>query len=302
MEITHGRRRFAITNPDRILFPKQKITKLDLIEYYQAVSSIQFPLIKNHPIVMQRFPEGINHEGFFHKDAPDYFPSWIKRIDVPRETGGLVHYVVANDPAVVPYLASQGCITPHVWLSQASKLTIPDRIIFDLDPGKAGFAVVRKTALIMHDFFQELGLQSFAMTTGSAGMHVVIPIKRQYDFDQVRTIARAIAQELVNQYPQMLTLEIRKEKRAKRLFIDFLRNAFGATGAAPYAVRPLDGAPVAAPIDWKEVADAKLISQRYTIKTILKRLDKKGDPWEDFFTAGNSLARLKRKLKASAAK
>lgn len=133
-------------------------------------------------------------------------------------------------------------------------------------------------------------LVPFVKTTGQHGLHVVVPIKRQHTFDQVRACARAISQKLVNRYPKMLTLEMRKEKRGNRIFIDFLRNAFGQTAVAPYGVRPHIHAPVAAPIDWDEVSDKKLISARYTIKTIFKRLEKKGDPWEKYKDSHKSLS------------
>ena len=282
MEIKVGKYTVAITNPDRILFPHNTITKLDLINYYHDIVPVMFPYLKNRIIVMLRYPAGIDKEGFFHKDAPDYFPAWIKRCNVAKEGGGIVHYVVDSNQATMPYLANFGCITPHIWLSKVDAIHKPDTMIFDLDPDKASFSQVRKTALLLRDYLEALELTPFVKTTGQHGLHVVVPIKRLYTFDQVRACARAIAQELVNRYPKMLTLEMRKEKRGERIFIDFLRNAFGQTAVAPYGVRPHDTAPVATPIDWDEVSDKKLISARYTIKTVFKRLEKKGDPWEKY--------------------
>lgn len=288
-KIVVGKHTIVITNPDKILFPRDKYTKTDLVNYYADIADVMFPYVKNRPIVMQRFPEGINAEGFYHKDTPDYFPDWIKRISVEKEEGGYTNYSVASNKAVMTYLANQGCITPHVWLSKADKIYYPDKMIFDLDPGKASFDMVRKTALLFREFLENLGLNPFIMTTGSSGMHVVIPIKRLYTFDKVRIYTREIAQQMVDQYPKMLTLELHKVKRGNKLFVDYLRNGFGATGVSPYAVRPKNGAPVATPIDWDEVEDKKLTSQRYTIKTVFKRLEKKGDPWKDFSKFSTSL-------------
>ncbi|MCL5875755.1 MAG: non-homologous end-joining DNA ligase [Candidatus Dependentiae bacterium] len=289
MELKIGKYTVAITNPERILFPKDAITKLDLINYYHDIAPVMFPYLKNRLIVMLRYPAGITKEGFFHKDAPDYFPSWIKRKSVAKEEGGSVHYVVGANKATMPYLANFGCITPHTWLSRIDELHKPDTMIFDLDPDKASFAMVQKVALLLRDFLINLKLVPFVKTTGQHGLHVVVPIKRLYDFDTVRACARTIAQELVNQYPKLLTLEMRKEKRGDKIFVDFLRNAFGQTAVAPYGVRPHEHAPVAAPIDWNEAEDKKLFSARYTMKTIFKRLEKKGDPWEGYAKAGKSL-------------
>lgn len=291
-QIVVDRHTITITHPDKVLFPRDNYTKTDLVDYYARISDSMFSYVKNRLIVMQRFPEGIDVEGFYHKDTPDYFPAWIKRISVKKEGNGYTDYSIASNKAVMTYLANQGCITPHVWLSKADKLDYPDKMIFDLDPGKASFDMVRKTALLFRDFLQDLGLHPFIMTTGSAGMHVVVPIKRLHTFDTVRSCARAIAGELTHQYSHMLTLELRKEKRGKKIFVDYLRNGFGAIGVAPYAVRPKDGAPVATPIDWDEVEDKKLTSQRYTIKTVFKRLDKKGDPWQDFAKHNKVLTKI----------
>ncbi len=290
MELKVGKYVIAVTNPDRVLFPRDTITKLDLINYYHDIAPVMFPYLKNRIVVMLRYPAGIDKEGFFHKDAPDYFPAWIKRCNLTKEEGGIVHYVVDVNKATMIYLANFGCITPHIWLSKVDMIHKPDTMIFDLDPDKASFSEVQKTALVLRDFLSSLKLTAFVKTTGQHGLHVVVPIKRLHTFDQVRLCARAIAQELVNRYPKTLTLEMRKEKRGNRIFIDFLRNAFGQTAVAPYGVRPHDTAPVAAPISWDEVADKKLISARYTIKTIFKRLEKKGDPWEKYENSRKSLA------------
>ena len=291
MELKIGKYVVPITNPEKILFPKDKITKLDLINYYHEISPVMFPYLKNRLIVMLRYPAGIDKEGFFHKDAPDYFPSWIKRKAVKSTSReDTVHYVVGANQATMPYLANYGCITPHTWLSKIDMLHKPDTMIFDLDPDKAPFATVQKVAFLLRDFLTDLNLVPFIKSTGQHGLHVVVPIKRLHDFDTVRSCARVIAQELVNKYPKILTLEMRKEKRGRRIFVDYLRNAFGQTAVAPYGVRPHDHAPVAAPIDWDEAADKKLTSPRYTIKTIFKRLEKKGDPWEGYAKASKSLA------------
>ncbi len=245
------------------------------------------PFTKDRCISMQRFPEGINKEGFYQKDAADYFPAFIKRAPLEKHENGIVNYVVCNNAATLVYLANLACITPHIWLSRTDKINIPDRMIFDLDPARKKFSDVQRAALILHDYLDSLGLKAFAMTTGSRGIHVIVPLKRRYDFDHVREYARAIASNLVKKYPKDYTLEMRKGKRGTKIFIDILRNAFGQTGVAPYAVRPKPFAPVATPLTWDEVADKSLTPTKYTIKNIFAHLAKKPNPWRGFNRASS---------------
>lgn len=285
------------TNENRVLFPKSGITKGDLINYYEKIAPTMLPYMKNRLISMQRFPGGIDQEGFYQKDASEYFPKWIKRVSVKKQDGGRVNYVVCNNAATLVYLANQACITNHIWLSRIDKLEIPDRMIFDLDPSECNFTKIRQGALILKKYLEDLGLCAFAMTTGSKGIHVVVPLKRKYSFDTVRQFAKNIAETLVNKYPERFTLEMHKQKRGKHIFIDYLRNAFGQTGVAPYSVRAKEKAPVATPLFWKEVSDAKLTATKYTIKNIFKRLDEVGDPWEKIDKHACSIKRNKNNRK-----
>jgi len=290
-----GRFTVELTNQDRVLFGRSKITKGDLVQYYQAIAPTMLPYLKDRPISMQRFPNGITQEGFYQKDAADYFPDYVERAVIPKEKG-VVHYVVCNNAATIVYLANLACITIHAWLSKTDKLDYPDRIIFDLDPSGKDFNQVRHAALQLRSLLQDLDVHPFVMTTGSRGLHVVVPIKRAHPFDFVRTFARDVAQVAVAQDPQYLTLELNKKKRGKKIFIDYLRNGFGATGVAPYAVRPKEKAPVAMPIPWKEVQDAKLSSQRYTIANVMPTLKKRGDVWKDMMQYTSTLTKSRKKL------
>jgi len=169
-------------------------------------------------------------------------------------------------------------------------------MIFDLDAAFKDFASVKKTAFILKNVFEELGLVPFVMTTGSRGLHVVVPLKQQDTFDEVRTFARDVAQYLVNEHPDMLTLEMHKENRKNRIFLDILRNAFGQTGVAPYAVRALPGAPVATPITWQELQKSITNAQRYTINNMFRRLGRRDDPWKEFDAHAQSLKSARKKL------
>ena len=289
---TYGRYHVEITSPDKILFPQDKITKLDLIEYYEHIAPVMLPYLKDRMLTMQRFPDGITHEGFYHKDMPDYFPPWIKHVAVKKQDGGLVHYVVCNNTETLVYLANAACITPHLFLSKITKQHYPDQMIFDLDPsGNNDFAAVKKIAKLTKNVLEELGLVSFVKTTGSRGLHVLVPLNRRHEYDDVRAFAQSVAQVVHEREPKITTLEVRKAKRAGKVFIDTLRNSFSATAVAPYAVRPHPGAPVATPIYWEDLSSSSLRSTTYTIKNIFKRLDREGDAWAGITKHAQSLTK-----------
>jgi bifunctional non-homologous end joining protein LigD len=277
-----------ITNKDKVLFPDDGITKGDLIDYYQRIADVMLPYMKGRPITMHRFPDGINDEGFYQQEVSDYFPDWIKRIDLVKENGKIIH-LICDNAATLVYLANQACITHHVWLSRDDKINYPDMLIFDLDPSSDDFNAVRQAALYLRELLSELGLESFAKTTGSRGVHIITPLDRSIIFDKVRVFAQDVARVLANRYAEKVTDEQRKKKRGSRVFIDTLRNSYGQTVVAPYAVRAKPGAPVATPLDWDELANKKINSQSYTIKNVLMRLSKKRDPWQGMWHHAYSL-------------
>lgn len=287
-------REVKITNPDRILFPKSHILKLDLINYYERIAPIMLPHIKDRPLSMQRFPEGIAGEGFYQKDAAEYFPAWIKRFNVEREDKAkVVHHVLCNDAQTLVYLANQAVITPHIWLSTAKAIYKPDQIIFDLDPSEgASFADVMYMAKRCKKMLEELGMHPFVKTTGSRGLHITVPIKPQHDFDAVHDFTRSIAELLVKENPEHATLQMRLDKREGKVFIDYLRNTWAQTAVAPYAVRAREKAPVAAPLEWKELTSS-LEPQKYTINNIFRRIARKGDVWEDMREHAVSIKSIK---------
>ncbi len=250
------------------------------------------PYVKDRLMTLRRFPDGIDAKGFYQKNTPDYFPKFIKRKKVKKRTDGVVNYLVCNNAATLVYIANQGTITPHVTLSKIDKLDYPDRMIFDFDPGNnKSFGKVVDAARAIRELLDDHGLISFVMTTGSRGLHVVVPIKRQYPFADVRALAKNLAQELADENPGVLTLEVLKAKRRGRIFIDYLRNGYGATAVAPYAVRAKPGAPVATPIFWKELATLDS-PQKYTLKNIFRRLAAGKDPWKAFGGSAQSLKKL----------
>ncbi len=295
-EIKIGRHVIETSNENKVLFPTKKVTKGDLIDYYKKIGPRMVNYTKERPISMVRYPDGIEEEGWYQKDAASYFPSWIKTKSIKKKDEGVTNYVLINNVATLVYLANQAVIAPHIWLSRVDKLEYPDRMIFDLDPSGTDFNMVRKAALYIKDLLDKLELPSFVMTTGSRGLHIVIPLKRFHTFDWVRSFAYDVASTIVKKHPDMVTLEMRKIKRKNLVFIDILRNAFGQTGIAPYAVRPKPNAPIATPVKWKEVKGSHLRPDKYTVQNIFKRIENVGDLWQGINKECVSLTKARKKL------
>lgn len=336
-----GRHTVQVTHEDKILFPKSKITKGDLINYYLNVAKFMIPHMKDRPVMMHRFVEGIDdpkNPGFFQKNISEYFPAWIKRIKIEKKEGDPIEQLLCNNAETLVYIANQLCITPHIWLSRAykiatgktdkvnkinkdkkNKINYPDKLIFDLDPAgftnsgknkknssgnkktsdakktERDFSLLVLGAKKVKKLLESLGLTPFVMTTGSKGMHIVVPIKRENNFDFVKEFAIDCATILEKQNPEIFTNQMRKEKRENKIFLDIYRNAYAQTSVAPYAVRAIEGAPIATPIDWREV-NKNFDPQKYNIKNIFIRLEKKGDIWENFEKYACSLREARRKL------
>jgi len=285
------------SNEDKVLFPEERITKGDLISYYRRMADRMLPYLDGRPVMMHRFPDGIGHEGFYQKAALDYFPDWMERVEVDlKHTGETRSMPLCKQASDLVYLANLAAVTLHVWLSRQPDLDLPDRMIFDLDPPGENFELVRIGAESLHSLLEEIGLTAFVMTTGSRGLHVAVPLRRQTDFDSVRSFARDVARCLSDDDPDRFTIEQRKDQRRGRLFVDYLRNGYAQTTVVPYSVRALPGAPVAAPLSWDEVSDRDLTPGRYHMGNIFRRLGQKKDPWEGMQRRSRSLAEARRRL------
>jgi bifunctional non-homologous end joining protein LigD len=289
-------REIEIGNANKELFPDDGFTKFDLAEYYRRIADFALPHYRDRALTMQRFPDGIDREGFFQKAAPDHFPRWIETVELKKEDGTVTH-VVANDAATLVYLANQGCVTPHLSLFRIDDVEHPDRLVFDLDPADQFFWKVRNAARRLKALLDELELKSFLQTTGSRGLHVVAPLERRQSFDQTRDFARRVGALLEQRHADELTVAQRKEERGDRVFVDYLRNAYGQTAVAPYAVRAKLGAPVAAPIDWAELGSSELDARSYNIENIFRRLGRKRDPWADIDGHAQTLGEAEKKLR-----
>ena len=237
---------------------------------------------------MERFHRGIGEKGFFQKDVSKGFPDWLPRAEVEHK-GGTVHYPLANDARALRWLANQNCITPHVWTSRVPDLYHPDLCIFDLDPMKEQPDILRAMALSVRDLLRDLGLTCWVKTTGSKGFHIVVPLDGKSGFDEVARFANAAATILVRHYPDLLTQEFSKADRGNRILVDTGRNAFSATFAATYAVRPKAGAPVSAPCTWQEIETRTAGPRSFTLRNMPARLAAVGDLWSEIHQHGQSL-------------
>ena len=278
----------AITHPDKVLFPEDGITKGELAAYYKGIAPSMLPHISGRPITMERFHRGIAAPGFFQKDVSKGFPSWLERIEVPKK-GGTVHHPVVYDARALLWLANQNSITPHVWISRAPDLPHPDICVFDLDPSQDQPDHLREAALALRDLLAEFNLKSWVKTSGSKGFHIAVPLLREQTYEDVEAFAHRIGRLLVSRYPSRLTQEFSKADRGERILIDTGRNAYSATFAAAYAVRPKPGAPVSAPCKWSEIECGAVGPQTFTLRTMQKRVSEEGELWKEMLTEGQSL-------------
>ena len=288
-----------ISHPDKVLFPDDGITKADLVDYYRQVAPLMLPLVSGRPVTMQRFPNGIGRGGFLQKQVGDYFPDWIERVTAPnrRTRQGTVReqvtYMVCRDPDDLAYLANQACVTPHVWLSRTPDIYRPDQLVFDLDPASSDPRVLRLAAAALHELLEELGLASFLKSSGSRGLHVVVPLVPAAETDAVKVFSMVVAEALAARHPDELTTEGRIADRDGRLYLDIGRNGYAQTMAAPYAVRARQGAPVSVPLDWSELDEFD--PGRHTLRNIAERLARP-DPWAGMDQAATTLDKARARL------
>jgi len=254
-----------ISHPEKLIFPKAKITKLQMVEYYDKVAEDMLPYLKNRPLTLQRFPDGIEKSGFYQKSISDYFPDYIETIKIKTEDGENTQ-IICNSKKTLIYLANQGTVSFHIWLSSKDKLDKPDKVVFDLDPPANSFDRVKEGAKITGDFLRKKGIEPNLITTGQNGLHIWYKIRRTKTFDELKPILKKMAQELEKQHPDLFTTELRKNKRDNKIFIDYFRNEYAQTSVCPYSLRPNEDAGIATPIEWSELKNLKSAHQ-YNLKT-----------------------------------
>jgi bifunctional non-homologous end joining protein LigD len=278
--ISVGGRKLEITHPEKALFTAPTITKLDLAKHYEHVAPVMLPHLRGRPLALESFPQGTDHRGFFMKSAPAHFPDWIDTAEVPKKGGSLTQ-VLAENAATLVYLAGQNVVTPHIWLSRVDRLREPDRLTIDLDPAPGvGFAAVRAAARQAGARLAAAGLAPHAMVTGSRGIHVVCPLRRGASFGTVHSYARAVAEAMVAEDPKRLTLEWHRAQRGRRIYLDVNRINYAQHAVAPYGVRARPRAPVAMPIHWTELDDARLKPDAWTVRNAAARVKSDGDAWK----------------------
>jgi bifunctional non-homologous end joining protein LigD len=287
----------VITHPEKLLFPDDGITKAELAKYYETIAPVMLPHLRGRPVTMERYPNGIDEKGFIQKDVSKGFPEWLERVEVPKKAGSS-HYPLASDVRSLLWMTNQNSITPHVWTSRVPDLLHPDLCVFDLDPSQDDPKALRAAALQVRALLEELGLRSWLKTSGSKGFHIVVPLDRKAAFDVVYEFSGAVGAVLVKHDPEHLTQEFIKADRAGRILVDTGRNGFGATFAAPYAVRPKPGAPVSAPCAWTELEDGSVLPQTFGLRAMAARIADVGDLWDDLGFSGQSLNVPLRKVRA----
>lgn len=267
-----------LTNQDKVYWPKEKITKGKLIEYYNSVAKYLLPYLKDRPQSLKRNPNGIDDKGFYHKDAGDDAPDWVESIEIYSDSAKkYIDYILCNNKATLLYLNNLGCIEINPWNSRVKTLDNPDYLILDLDPSdKNTFSQVVDTALVIKEVLDKAGVNSYCKTSGATGLHVYVPLHAAYDYDQARSFAELVAILAQEQLPATTTVERPLNKRKGRIYIDYLQNRRGQTLSSVYSVRPVPGASVSTPLLWKEVND-KLHPSNFTIFNVVERIEKVGD-------------------------
>jgi bifunctional non-homologous end joining protein LigD len=300
-EIRRGKRVLRLSNLDKVFWPEEGITKGDLLAYYRDVADVLVPHLENRPFTMKRYPDGAFGKFFFQKDAPKHMPEWIARKAfraTSRESRQkrMISYPLVNDELALLWMVNMGCIDMNVWYSQVDKPERPDFVLFDLDPSPdVGFKETVQVALLIKEVLDALELEGFPKTSGSDGIHVLVPVARRYTYADTREFAEIVARTLASTHRGLVTTEWSKQKR-RGVLIDSNQNGEGKTIASVYSVRPREGAPVSTPLRWEEVNEA-LDPHHFTMEVVLGRIERDGDLYEQVLTKRQSIGAALKKLR-----
>jgi len=294
-------RQVEITHPQKLLFPDPPLTKMQIMEYYLEIGPFILPHLKERPIMLWPYPEGIKKPGYIMKEAPPGRPEWVKTWSHCSEShGDLIDWVICDDLPTLIYLVNLGCLDFHPWLSRKDRPEFPDFVVFDLDPEpEVSFSDLIATALPLKDLLEKMGLRSYLKTSGARGLHIFLPIARSYDFAVTRNFALKLTLLLDQKHPELIATEWKKEKRQGKVRIDYPQNSMGKTMASVYSIRPRPGAPVSCPLEWKELEKVKNPLD-YNLKTIGGRLKEKGDLFSQALSDKQNLERALREVNALA--
>jgi bifunctional non-homologous end joining protein LigD len=280
------------TNLEKVFWPDSGQTKGDLLGYFDAASPYLLPFLRDRPLTVIRYPDGIGGPSFYQKNTPKYAPAWVKtaKLPSPGSSRGEVSYTLCNSKRTLMWLANQASIEMHPWLSRVDRIERPDFLVFDLDPPADGFDAAVDVAFIARDVLAEAGLQAVPKTSGSKGVHLYIPLQRRHGYGEVRSVAADLAGRIEEMAPDAATSEFRKAKRAGRLFLDIGRNAPGAHIVAPYSPRARERATVSFPVAWKDLKRVR--PQDFTIENVPGLLAEHGDRWQALMPKPQSLSKL----------
>jgi len=285
-----GPKEVKLTNLKKMFWPADGYTKGDLVTYYERVAPLLLPYLRDRPLVLTRYPDGITGKSFFQKDAPEFTPAWVRTERVySKDAEREIDYFVVDDVESLRYIANSGTIPLHLWASRLGSLERPDWLVLDLDPKGAPFTDVVKVARALHRILDDLELPSYPKTSGATGLHILIPLGARYTYDEVRTFARLLAVLGVEAEPEISTIARPIRSRGGKVYIDFGQNGHGQTIVGPFSLRPLPGAPASCPLVWSEVT-ARLDPARFTMITVPKRFDKIADPLAPVLTGAIDMA------------
>ena len=279
-----------LTHSDKVLFPGQGLSKIDLADYYKAVAERMLPLIADRPLSLVRCPQGRGRKCFYQKHDTGGFPDAIASVEIEEKSGNKEGYFYIRDPGGLMAAVQMGTLEFHIWSARRDRIERPDRLVFDLDPDDGlGFGAVRDAAFLLRDRLSELGLCTVALVTGGKGVHVIAPLERRAGWDAVKAFAKGFAQRLAEEQPDDFTATMSKAKRRGKIFIDWLRNERGSTAIAPYSTRGRKGAPVATPVSWDELKSLKK-ANGFGLSEVVARLTST-DPWADLGKTRQSITR-----------
>jgi bifunctional non-homologous end joining protein LigD len=289
MKVRIGRREVNISNPDKVFFPKRRLKKIDLVNYYLDVAPHILNHVQRRPMQMLRYPDGAEEWFFYQKRVPANHPEWLETVHIKFPSGRTADFPVCNEPAALAWIVNLGCIDLHTWASRVDDVDRPDYLLIDLDPSEGNpWRHVRKIALVVKEVMVELGLASFPKTSGATGLHILAPIKPELRFPEVRRFAKALAEEVERRVgDQEIATTTWKVADRRGVFVDFGQNARDRTIASAYSVRPMSDARVSAPLEWDEVPFVE--AEAFTIETMRDRIAAVGDPMKGMWRRRPSL-------------
>ncbi|HEY7041686.1 MAG TPA: DNA ligase D [Methylomirabilota bacterium] len=294
--------RLQPTNVKKVFWPAEGYTKGDLIAYYERIAPLMLPYLRDRPLVLTRYPDGINGKSFYQKDAPEFAPAWVRTERIySKDTERDIAYLVVDDLEMLRYVANSAALLIHVWASRVPSLERPDWLVLDLDPKGAPFTDVVRVALALRRILDDLELPSYVKTSGATGLHILLPLGARYTYEQTRNFARLLAVLGVEAEPEISTVNRPLRARDGRVYIDFGQNGHGQTIVAPYAVRPLPGAPASCPLQWREVT-ARLDPARFNLATMAGRFEKMADPLTPVLGPGIDIAAAVARIEARMAR